>query len=154
MVVVKGKALFPGFKQKSLAQLQQKMLDLADDGALQVGLGIPGLFGQAQKLQHQRLFEQVLGPADDFPLLGQLANAVFVAAQGQTLVQAAVKLALEFPHGPVLAGGFDFVEVAFVGLLDAQQKNIVRPAQAEGAFGFSRRCLENLKRCVFRLQSA
>ena len=51
MVVVKGKALLTGFKQKALAQLQQKMLDLADDGGLQVGLGIPGLFRQAQKLQ-------------------------------------------------------------------------------------------------------
>jgi len=83
MVAVKGEALLPGFKQKALAQRQQKMLDLADDGALQAGLGIPGLFGQAQKLQHQRLLEQVLGPADDLPLLGKLANAVFAAAQGQ-----------------------------------------------------------------------
>jgi hypothetical protein len=66
--------------------------------------------------------------------LGKLANTVFVTAQGQAFVQAAVKLALEFAHGPVLAGRFDFVEVAFIGLLDAQQKNIVRPAQAEGAF--------------------
>lgn len=38
MVVVKGKALLPVLKQKALTQLQQKMLDLADDGALQVGL--------------------------------------------------------------------------------------------------------------------
>ena len=71
MVVVKGEAFLPGFKQKALAQLQ-----------------------------HQRLFQQVLGPADDLPLLGQLANAVFVAAQGQAFVQAAVELALEFAHGP------------------------------------------------------
>ena len=54
MVVAKGEALLPGFKQKALAQRQQKMRGLADDGALQVGLGIPGLFGQAQKRQHQQ----------------------------------------------------------------------------------------------------
>ena len=47
---------------------------------------------RAQKFQHQRFFKQVHGLEDDLPLLGQLANAVLVEAQGQALVQAALKL--------------------------------------------------------------
>jgi len=54
-----------------------------------------------------------------------------VAAQGQALVKAAVELALEFTNGPILIGGFDFVEAALVGALDAQQEDVVRPAQRE-----------------------
>jgi hypothetical protein len=125
------------------------MLDLADDGGLQVGLGIPGLFRQTQKFQHQRLFEQVLGLTDDLPLSGKLANAVFVAAEGQAFIQAAVELALEFAKGPVLAGSLNFVEASLISLLNAQQKNIVGPAQAERAFGLSRSCLENLQWYAF-----
>jgi hypothetical protein len=63
----------------------------------------------------------------------QAGKSVFVAAEGQALIQAAVELALEFAKGPVLAGSFNFVEVAFISLLDAQQENIVGPVQAEGA---------------------
>jgi hypothetical protein len=36
MLVVKAEALLPRFKQKAFAQLQQKMLNLVDDGGFQL----------------------------------------------------------------------------------------------------------------------
>ncbi len=51
---------------------------------------------------------------DDLPLLGELAYAVLVAAQGQSLVQAALELAAQFTQCPVLVGGFDFIKAAFI----------------------------------------
>jgi len=65
--------------------------------------------------------------------LGQLSNAILVATQGQALVQAALKLAAQFAQRPVLVGGFDFIKAAFICLFDAQQKNVVGPAEGEGA---------------------
>ena len=38
VVVVKREPLLPGFKQKALAQLQQEMLQLVDDGHFQLVL--------------------------------------------------------------------------------------------------------------------
>ena len=66
--------------------------------------------------------------------LGQLAYPRLVTAKGQPFVETGVELALEFAQGPVLAGGLDFIEAALVGILDAQEENVVRPAQREGTF--------------------
>jgi len=68
-----------------------------------------------------------------------------VAAQGQALIQAALKLAAQFTQGPVLTGGFDLVKTALIGFLDAQQEDIVGPAEGEGAARLFRHCLDNLK---------
>jgi hypothetical protein len=62
-----------------------------------------------------------------------LANTFLVTAQGQAFVETAVELALEFADGPVLPGGFDFVEATFVSVLDAKEKDIMRPAQGKEA---------------------
>jgi len=44
MLFVEGEALLAGFEKKPLAQLQQKMFELVDDGRLEVGFGIFHLF--------------------------------------------------------------------------------------------------------------
>ena len=71
-------------------------------------------FDRDQKFQHQRFFKQVHGLEDDLPLLGQLANAVLVAAQGQALVQAALKLVTQLSQSQVLLGRLDFIKALFL----------------------------------------
>ncbi len=131
MLAVKGEPLLPGLEQEAFAQFQQESLDLVDDGPFQVGFGIAGLFGRAEELQDQRLLEEVQRLADDLPF-PRPPNALLVAAQGQTFVQAAVELAPQFAQVPVLVGGFDFVETALVRILDPQQKDVMGSTQAEG----------------------
>ena len=70
---------------------------------------------------------------ENLPLACQLADALFVATQCKSFVEAAVELALEFAQCPVLAGGFDFVEAALVGILDAEQEDVVRPTERKRA---------------------
>jgi len=60
--------------------------------------------------------------------LGQLTDAVLVAAQGQMLVETALELATQFTQRPVLGCGFNFVKAALIRFFDAQQKDVVGPA--------------------------
>ena len=125
MLVVEAEALLPRLEQKALAEFEQELAEAVDDGAFQIGVGLAALFGQAEKFQHQRFLEQVLRLTDDLAFARQLADAFLVAAQGQPFVEAAVELALEFAQRPALLGGFDFVEAAFVGVLDTEQEDVV-----------------------------
>jgi hypothetical protein len=88
MLLVEGETLLPCLEKKDLAQFEQKLFEFVDDGAFQVGFGIAGLFRQAEGLQHIGFFEQVHGTGDDLALRRQLADALLVAAQGQTFVKA------------------------------------------------------------------
>ena len=134
VLAVKREPLLPGLEQKTLAQLQQEPLDLAEDRGFEVRFGIPRLLVEAEELQDQRLFQQVIDALHDLPFVSQLADAVFVPAEREAFVKTAVELALEFADFPILRGGFDLVEAALIGILDAEQEDVVRPAQSEGAW--------------------
>ncbi len=64
VLFVEGEPLLPGLKEKALAQFEQELFDVGDDGRLQIGLGVAGLFLNAEKLQHVGVFEQVLRLGD------------------------------------------------------------------------------------------
>ena len=125
MVFLEGEPLLPCLEKKAFSEFQQEMFDLADDGEFQVGFGISGLFIQPEKFQNIRVFEQVLRLADDLPPAGQFPDAFLVPAQSQPLKQSGVELAFHLPQGPVLLRGFDLIEIPFIGIFDAQQKDIV-----------------------------
>ena len=87
MLFVEGKTLLPRLEEEAFAHFQQEMLDLADDGGLQVGLRIAAPLVQSEELQNERFLEQVARPLNGMPFPREPANALFVAAEGQTLVE-------------------------------------------------------------------
>ena len=133
VLAIESEPALPGLKQKPFSQFQQEMLDPADDSRLQLALAVVMTFLQSQKLQHQRLFENIRRMRHALPFAGQFADALLIPAQSQTLIKAAIELALEIPHCPILRGGLDFIEVALVRVLDAKEKDVMRPAQCERA---------------------
>jgi len=72
MLLVEGEALLPGLEEEALAQFQQGMFELVDDGGFEVGFRIFRLLAEAEKLQHIGLFEQVCGPGHELPFRASL----------------------------------------------------------------------------------
>src|ERR1017187_9118894 len=133
VVFVEGEAPLPRLEEKAFAHFQQETLDLADDGGFQIGLGILAALVQTEELQNQGFLEQVACLRHGLPFPREPANALFVAAEGEALIEAGIELALELTEGPVLFGGFYLIETALVRVLDAEEEDVMRPAQAEGA---------------------
>ena len=59
------------------------------------------------------------------PFLREPADALFVAAESEPLVETGVELAPEFTESPILLAGFDLVEAALVRTLDAEEEDVV-----------------------------
>ena len=97
---------------------------MGNDGRLQIGLGVAGLFLKAEKLQHVGVFEQVLRLGDVLSLPRQVADRLLIAAEGQPLIEASIELAPEFAQSPALLGCLNFVEVALF-LFEAEQEYTV-----------------------------
>lgn len=99
---------------------------------------------QADEFEDEWFFENVGRVGDDLAFLRQPADARLVPAEGEALIETAVELALQFADGPVLRGGLNFIEAAFVGVFDAKEEDVVCPTQAEraGWFRFVRQCLQ------------
>jgi hypothetical protein len=51
---------------------------------------------QPEKLQHVRLFEQVLRLGDVLALLGEFSNCLLITTEREALIETRVELALEF----------------------------------------------------------
>ena len=86
VLFVEGEPLLPGLKEKALPQFEQELFNVGDDGRLQIGLGVAGLFLNAKELQHVGVFEQVLRFDDVLSLPRQVTDRLLVAAEGQPLV--------------------------------------------------------------------
>ena len=78
--------------------------------------------------EDERLLEEISRVFDGVAVAGEAADAALVAAEVEALVKAKIELAAEFADGPVLGGGFDFVKAALVGVLDAEEEDVVRAA--------------------------
>ena len=98
VVLVEGEALLAGLEEEAFAEFEEEVLEAIDDGLLEVGLGVAGLRIEAEELEHERLLQQVLWPHDDLAFFGELADALFVPAECEALVEAGGFLALEFRH--------------------------------------------------------
>src|ERR1035437_4455998 len=147
MVFVEGEPLLARPEEEALAHFQQETLDLADDGGFAIRLGIAAALIQTEELQNQGFLQQIVRLPNGLPFPREPSNALFVPAESETLVQAGVELALQFAHRPVLSSGFYLVETTLVRVLNAEEEDVVRPAQGEGAergrSQFARRGLAN-----------
>ena len=65
VLAVEGESFLPGLEEKTLAQLDEKPLQVGDDGRLQIGFRIAGLLLQAQELEDESFFQEVFGAGDD-----------------------------------------------------------------------------------------
>jgi len=128
VVVIEGEALLPRLEEKAFAHFQEEALDLADDGGFEIGLRIAAAFIQAEELEHERFLEQVARTNNFVAFFREPANAFCVAAKREAFVQAGGELSFEFAHRPVLFSGFDLIEAALVGILDAEKDDVMRPA--------------------------
>jgi len=147
MFFVEGEALLARLEEEAFAHFQQEMLDLADDGGFQVRFGIAAALVQTEELQDQRFLEEIGRLADSLPFPREPANALFIAAESEALIEAGVELAFELTHGPVLFAGFYLIETTLVRVLDTEEEEVMSPAQGEGTgrrrARFSRQWLGN-----------
>lgn len=159
MVVVEGESFLAGLEEEAFAEFQEELLELADDGGFEIGLGIGRFIFQAEEFEDGGIFEHVRGFRGDMAFLGEPSDACLVAAEGEALVEAGVDLPLEFLNGPPGLRGFNFVKNSPLFVSDAQENDIMRPTEGEG-YGkrprrwpaphgwrqFRRRLLRNLRR--------
>jgi hypothetical protein len=96
---------------------------LADDGGFEIGLGITAALIETEELQNQQFLKEVARVGNDLAFLREPADAAFVTAQSESLVEAGVELAFQLADCPVLFAGFDFVEAALVGVFDAEEES-------------------------------
>jgi hypothetical protein len=141
VVFVEGEALLAGLEEKAFAEFEEEVFEAVDDSLFEIVFGVAGLVIEAEEFEDERLFQQVLWADDDLAFAGEFADAFFVAAKGEALVEAGGFLALEFWDGPAGVGGFDFVEAAFGGVFDGEEGDVMGPAEGEGRF--ARRRLAN-----------
>lgn len=133
VVLIEGEALLAGLEKKAFAEFEEEVLQAVDDGLLQIVFRVASLFLQAEELQHERLFQQILRPDDDLSLLRELADACLVPAERKALVKTGGFLALQLRHRPSSVRGLDLVEAAFVRVFDGEEDEVVGPTEGERA---------------------
>ena len=132
VLYVEGEALLPRLEEEAFAHFQQEALDLADDGGFEVGFGITAALVQTEELQNQRFLEEIARLRNDLAFVREPANAGFVTAESEALVEAGVELALQLADCPVLFVGFDLIEAALACVFDAEEEDVMCPTQPEG----------------------
>jgi hypothetical protein len=106
VVAVAGDALLPRDEAEPFAEFEQELLQVVDDGLLEIALVPVGAVGQAEEFEDERILHDVLRGDDFLAAMREREDVVLVAAGGAALVQVGGDLAFEF------AGGFDLVEGA------------------------------------------
>ena len=69
---------------------------------------------ETEEFQDERVLYEISSFLDNMAFAGQTAEFILVPAEGEALVEGTGDLALEFPHAPLVCGGFDLVEFARV----------------------------------------
>jgi hypothetical protein len=80
---------------------------------------------------HRWCWEEMGCFFDDLALGGEAADFLLVAGKSEAFVKGAGDLALEFADGPLVGGGFDLVEAAFVGGIDGKEFDVMGPAEGQ-----------------------
>lgn len=127
-------------KAKPLPRFEEELREPADDRGFEVGFAQAFVIGEVEEIEYQRRFHQVDGIFHGLALAGQFHYARLVAALEQAQVELGVDLAFEVGDGPVLAGGFDFVEGAGGRIRNLAQDEVVEPpktARKPGKVGIS-----------------
>lgn len=89
---------------------------MGDNGRFQIGLGVAGLFFEAEELQNIGFLDEVLRAGDKLALPRKLTDTLFVTAQSQPLIETGIELPLEFAQSPTLLSRFNLVKSRSSGL--------------------------------------
>jgi hypothetical protein len=121
----------PAHEREITAELEEERLELGDEGALEVGLGV--LVAKVEELEDVRLFDLLLGGHDvirsrQLPLA---EHRRLVPRQRRAFVELTVDLAIELPDGPATAKGLRFVEATAFEAPHRQEPHVVRPRELE-----------------------
>src|SRR5690606_37977482 len=89
------------------------------------------LFLQPEKLQNERVLDQISRFFHHLALLRQPANFPLVAAQRQTLVQRTADLTLQLAYAPAVGLRLDLVKSSLVRAVYGEKRDIVGPAETK-----------------------
>ena len=92
MLLVKGEADLAAHERKAGAEFQKELLEMVDDAAFQLTLGVFRELGQAEKFQDVGVFDGVFRIFDLLAFGGQLIDFFLVRAEGQPLIEGAAIL--------------------------------------------------------------
>jgi hypothetical protein len=129
MLAVERDPLLSAHEGEALAQFEEELLELGDQGPFQVGLAEPLVLAEPGEFEDQGVLHQVGRPRDLVPLDGQCHDARLVPAQGQPLEEQRVDLSLQLAGRPPRVDGLGLVEGPRVGTVDAEQEAIMGPGQ-------------------------
>ena len=85
-IAIEMQSFLPGDKGKTIAQFQQKFLQMADDGTFQIFFVIRRFTLQAKKFQHHRVFDDFFRAYRLTFIAGDSQHAFFVVAEQQPLI--------------------------------------------------------------------
>jgi len=75
------------FEQKSLAELEQEALDLADDGGFEIGFRVCRLLVETQEFQHVGFFEDIFGFRYNLALGGEVADFTLIPTESESFIE-------------------------------------------------------------------
>ena len=87
MLFVERKPYLPSDKGKAGAKLQQELLQMVDDTALQLALGIFRHFLQAKELQYIRVFDRIFRCLNLLSFQRQTVNLILICTKGKALIE-------------------------------------------------------------------
>jgi hypothetical protein len=91
VLFVEGEAPLARLEEEAFAEFGEELFNPVDDGGFEVDFGIAGPLVQAEEFENYRFLEEVARLGDGLAFLGEAADAVFVAAEGEALVEAGIE---------------------------------------------------------------
>lgn len=95
MFFVKGKPHLPADEGKAGAKLQQELLQMVDDAALQLVFRIFRQLLQAKKFQYIRVFDYIFRCLNLLSLQRQTVNLILIRTKGKALIKRTIVLPLQ-----------------------------------------------------------
>jgi hypothetical protein len=108
------------------------VLELLDDGSLEIALVQLLGVGQVEEVEHVGVADRVHRALEGEPAGDQIEEACLVAALAQAGEELGVDLALEVDQAPARALRLDLVEESCVGLLHLGERAVVAPGERRG----------------------
>ena len=106
-------------------QLQKELLQMIDDPAFQLALGVFGQLRQAKKFKDIRVFHRILCHLNLMTFGGKPIYFVLIRTECQSLIERTVTLPFEFTQTAIVFDGCKFVKVALVHIFNPHELQIV-----------------------------
>ena len=95
MFFIRGKSHLPADEGKAGAKLQQELLQMVDDAALQLAFRIFRQLLQAKKFQYIRVFDYIFRCLNLLSLQRQTVNLILIRTKGKALIKRTIVLPLQ-----------------------------------------------------------